>query len=79
MRIDEHFAPRAIIVLVVFPLLIGVLGGITRLAGSLIIAMVRADAPWRDGLVVGIDLVGLAAGAAGAFVVCRRIWPRDPA
>lgn len=73
----KNLATKMIIVAVLFPMLAGLVGVVFRVLGQMAREAQGLD-PVESSLLVGsIEYGGVIAGLVGAFLICRRIWPRS--
>lgn len=70
----ERFLVKFVIVLVVFPVLVLAFLQLSKLPPLLLSLVLPAS--WANAVGMAALILGLIAGVAGAFLICRKIWPR---
>lgn len=72
----KKLATKMIIVAILFPLLAGLFSQGFRVLALMVREAQGLDLTETNSLVSLIEYGGLIGGLVGAYLVCRRIWPR---
>lgn len=67
---------KTLMVVIVFPTLLVVVGGVFRLLALIVENSVSPDASWRESLVAALLYAGLLVGAVVSYLLCRKMWAR---